>query len=172
MKNLWEIPLTIKIVYSASDWSQSGWPLVRVLFNDEIVTNFEADGHQVEFTVQQDPSSNNISTLVVEHYGKNYHNDDKFFKVEKIYINNINFEKILWEGVQHQILPPWDWNKQVNICDNGNMYLGHNGKIVWSFKNPILLDIQHRLGKQVEQMSGQDSTREVLEHVKTFFFKL
>jgi hypothetical protein len=169
MKNLWEIPLTVKIVYLASTWSQSGWPLVRVLFNDEIVANFEANKNQVEFTVQQDPDPRNVSTLVVEHYGKNYHNDDKFFQVEKIYINNIDFEKILWEGVQHQILPPWDWDDRLNDCDSGNMYLGHNGQIVWNFKNPILLDVRDRLDKQVKPISGQDSTREVLNQVKKFF---
>jgi hypothetical protein len=170
MKNLWEIPLTVKIVYSASDWSQSGWPLVRILFNSEIVANFEANENQVEFTVQQDPTPENISTLVVEHYGKNYHNDDNFFQVEKVYINNIDFGKILWEGVQHQVLPPWD--SHLNDCDFGNMHLGHNGQIVWSFKNPILFDIQDRLDKQVKQISGQDTTREVLNQVKKFFFEL
>lgn len=172
MKNLWEIPLTVKIVYTTSDWSESGWPLVRVLFNDKIVANFEANGNQVEFTVQQDPNPQGTSTLVVEHYGKNYHNDSSFFQVEKVYINNIDFEKILWEGVQHQVLPPWDWEKDVNNCDSGNMYLGHNGQIVWSFKNPILLDIRDRLDKQVKPISGQDSTREVLTQVKKFFFEL
>lgn len=169
MKNLWEIPLTVKIVYSVSDWGPSGWPLVRVLFNNEIVANFEANGNQVEFTVQQDPTLNNTSTLVIEHYGKNYHNDDNFFQVEKIYINNIDFGKILWEGVQHQVLPPWDWDININDCDIGNMYLGHNGQIVWNFKNPILLDIRDRLDKQVKQISGQDTTREVLNEVNQFF---
>ena len=52
------------------------------------------------------------------------------------------------------------------------MHLGHNGQIVWSFKNPILFDIQDRLDKQVKQISGQDTTREVLNQVKKFFFEL
>jgi hypothetical protein len=49
------------------------------------------------------------------------------------------------------------------------MYLGHNGQIVWNFKNPILLDVRDRLDKQVKPISGQDSTREVLNQVKKFF---
>ena len=172
MKKLWEIPLTIKINYSSSEFQEFGWPLVRVLFNDKVVANFEAESAvnaNIEFTVVQDIDLK-TNKLVVEHYGKNYYKDMKFFQVNKIYVNNIDLDKILWDGVQHRLLAPWEDNVESEV--KGNMYLGHNGYILWEFENPILLDIQRRLGKTVKQISGQDSTYKVLNEVKEYFFNI
>jgi len=168
MKKLYEIPITFRILYQHSEYSSAGWPLVRIYFDDCLVSNFEANSDSIEFTVQQNYITNSTSKLVIEHYGKNYCTDDKFFAVDKMYINNIDLEHILWESTQYPLLPPWD-NQSISEF-YGNTYLGHNGKIVWVFNNPLLLDIQKRLGRTVKQMSGQDSTREVLESVKSFFF--
>ena len=51
----------------------------------------------------------------------------------------------------------------------GNLYLGHNGHIVWQFDNPVLLDVQRRLGVRTDQQEGQESTRKVLNEVREYF---
>jgi hypothetical protein len=168
MNNLYKIPITIKINYLASSYSDiAGWPLIRILFNNQQVFNAEASGEYFEFVIFQDPDAlSNI--LKVEHYGKNYLQDDKFFEIKKILINNVDIDSILWDSIQYPILPPWD--SQENLEQPGNLYLGHNGSIVWNFSNPLMLDIQQRLGRTVKQISGQDTTKKVLEDVKDFFF--
>lgn len=168
MKKLWEIPLTFRIDYSTEFSNVDSWPLVRILFNNNLIINFEADSDFVEFTVLQDIELP-TSKLVVEHYGKNYHKDQKFFQIDNLYINNINLENILWDGIQYPLLPPWESNAPIQ---KGNMHLGHNGTIEWEFNNPILLDIQKRLGKTVNQISGQDTTYKVLNEVKEYFFNI
>ena len=52
----------------------------------------------------------------------------------------------------------------------GNLYLGYNGNITWTFDNPILLDIQKRLGRTVKTIHGQETTEEVLEKTKKYFW--
>ena len=47
--------------------------------------------------------------------------------------------------------------------------MGHNGHIVWRFENPILLDIQRRLGVKQQAQEGQESTRTVLKEIKEYF---
>ena len=168
MIKLHEIPISIKIVYKASEYS-NGWPLIRALFDTKIVANFEAKNNIAEFTVQQNIEQPH-SIFCLEHYGKNYHNDNSYFEIQEFYINNINLEHIKWECIQYPLLPPWDLNSRESIEYPGNLYLGHNGKIEWIFQNPILLDIQNRLGRTVNQIQGQETTRKSLLQAKTYFF--
>lgn len=168
MIKLQEIPITVKIHYKHSDYNDSGWPLARIFWNEKIISNFEANAGSIEFTLHQQQTE--ISILSFEHYGKNYTRDNKFIEIEKIYINNIDLDSILWDGIQYPILAPWDKDSTENISYKGNMYLGHNGYILWKFKNPLLIDIQKRLGRTVKQISGQETTREVLDDIKKYFF--
>jgi len=165
MIELKQVPITIKIQYSAAEYSDSGWALARAMFDDKIVANFEANTDSIEFPVV--PGNKLTSCLRLEHYGKNYITDKKYIEAKKIYINNIDLEHIVWDGVQVATLPPWDKNNPVMP---GNLYLGHNGYIEWTFKNPLLKDIQHRLNKGVPQINGQETSRAVLEEMKQYFF--
>ena len=78
---------------------------------------------------------------------------------------NIDLKNILWESVQYPIVAPWDEPFQ----QTGNLYMGHNGHIVWRFENPLLLDIQRRLGVKQQAQEGQESTRTVLKEIKEYF---
>lgn len=172
MKKLDQIPIIINIKYKSSEYDPiSGWPLIRIIYDDKIIKNFEADDLEAEFQIEQN-LTDEYSTLKIEHYGKNYHSDKKFFEIEKVWINNIDIEHILWESYQYPILPPWDDKSQEQTFQKGNMFLGHNGYIVWRFKNPIILDLKDRLGKSVSQIEGQETTWEVLNSVKSYFFNI
>jgi hypothetical protein len=128
------------------------------------VANFQANGQKIEFTVLPKPEG--TSTLIVEHYGKNaYTEHDKFIEIIGMRINNIPLRNILWESTQYPITAPWDEPWQ----ENGNLYLGHNGHIVWKFQNPVLLDIQRRLGVIKEMQEGQHTTKKVLNEIREYF---
>ena len=58
---------------------------------------------------------------------------------------------------------------KVSAQEDGNLYLGHNGHIVWKFQNPVLLDIQRRLGVVKEMQEGQHTTKKVLNEIKEYF---
>lgn len=150
-----------------NQYNDSGWPLCEILWNNNTVKRFEANVDSVEFTIVQDPTALE-SILQFHHYGINHHRDDKWVEVKKIYINNIDLQHITWDGVQRAFIPPWD--NGIDPVMPGNLYLGYNGHIEWRFKNPLLLDIQQRLGKTVKQIHGQETTRAVLDEVKEFFF--
>lgn len=170
MIKLNQIPITVKIKYRTNEFDEkSGWPLIRIIYNKKIKKNFEASGSEIEFNITQS-SKLKKSVLKIEHYGKNYHNDDKFFEIEKMWINNIDLEHIIWESRQYPILPPWDENSNTPFFYKGNLFLGHNGYIEWKFKNPILIDIKNRLGKTVSRIDGQETTSEVLNSIKNYFF--
>lgn len=149
-----------------NQYNESGWPLCEILWNGSTVKRFEANVDSIEFTIVQDPQAIE-SVLQLHHYGINHHRDDKWVEVKKIYINNIDLQHITWDGVQRAFIPPWD---NVDPVMPGNLYLGYNGHIEWRFENPILLDIQKRLGRTVKQIHGQETTRAVLDEVKNFFF--
>jgi len=134
------------------------------LWDNKQVANFEANGQEIEFTVL--PTATGTSTLIIEHYGKNvYTEHDKYIEIVGLRVNNIDLKNILWESTQYPIVAPWDEPFQ----QDGNLYLGHNGHIVWKFKNPLLLDIQHRLGVRHSTQEGQESTRAVLAEIKEYF---
>jgi len=163
MSVLNKIPITLKIYYTHSG-HENGWPLCRILWDNKQVANFKADGDEIEFTVMPKPEG--TSTLIEEHYGKNvYTEHDKFIEIVGLRINNIDIKNILWESTQYPIVAPWDspWQQ------DGNLYLGHNGHIVWQFANPVLLDIQRRLGVRMDQQEGQESTKKVLNEIKEYF---
>jgi len=163
MSVLNKIPITLKIYYTHSEHT-SGWPLCRVLWDNKQVANFEANGQEIEFTVF--PAATGTSTLIIEHYGKNvYTEHDKYIEIVGLRVNNIDLKNILWESTQYPIVAPWDEPFQ----QDGNLYLGHNGHIVWKFKNPLLLDIQRRLGVRQDTQEGQESTRAVLAEIKEYF---
>ena len=165
MNVLNKIPITLKINYKHSE-NANGWPLCRILWNNQQVANFEASGSEIEFPII--PKADGYSTLIVEHYGKNaYTEHDKFIEVVDMRINNITLKHILWECTQYPIVAPWDEPFQ----QDGNLYLGHNGHIVWKFKNPLLLDIQKRLKVWTRTQEGQESTKEVLDEIKEYFRK-
>ena len=164
MSVLNKIPITLKISYTHSCRKDGGWPLCRILWDAVQVANFKADGQEIEFTVLPKPEG--TSTLIVEHYGKNvYTEHDKFIEVKGIWVNNIDLKNIIWESMQYPIVAPWDKPFQ----QAGNLYMGHNGHIVWRFENPILLDIQRRLGVKQQAQEGQESTRTVLKEIKEYF---
>ena len=164
MSVLNKIPITLKISYTHSGRKAGGWPLCRILWDTVQVANFKADGTEIEFTVLPKPTG--TSTLIVEHYGKNvYTEHDKFIEVKRIWVNNIDLKNILWESVQYPIVAPWDEPFQ----QAGNLYMGHNGHIVWRFENPLLLDIQRRSGVKQQAQEGQESTRTVLKEIKEYF---
>ena len=163
MSVLNKIPITLKIYYTHSKHGGQ-WPLCRVLWDNKQVANFEANGQEMEFTVV--PKSEGRSTLIVEHYGKNaYTEHDKYIEVVGIRVNNIDLKHIIWESTQYPITAPWDEPFQ----EDGNLYLGHNGHIIWSFDNPLLLDIQKRLGVRKGTQEGQESTRKVLNEIREYF---
>jgi len=163
MSVLNKIPITLKIYYTHSEHNGE-WPLCRVLWDNKQVANFQADGQEIEFTVI--PKLEGTSTLIIEHYGKNaYTEHDKFIEVIGMRINNIALKNILWESTQYPITAPWDepWQEE------GNLYLGHNGHIVWTFQNPILFDVQRRLGVVKDMQEGQESTKKVLNEIREYF---
>ena len=163
MSVLNKIPITLKIYYTHSG-HENGWPLCRVLWDNKQVHNFKADGQEIEFTVL--PKLEGDSTLIIEHYGKNvYTEHDKFIEIIGMRINNIHVKNILWDCTQYPIVAPWDESWQ----EDGNLYMGHNGHIVWKFQNPLLLDIQKRLGVLQGAQEGQESTKKVLNEIKEYF---
>lgn len=165
MIELHKIPITVRIEYTASEYSANGWALARAVFNGTTVANFEANNNTLEFNIV--PTNEFSCSLKIEHYGKNYITDNKFIEITKMYINNIDLEHVLWQGVQVATLPPWDDGDPVMP---GNLYLGHNGYIEWTFENPLLKDLQSRLNKGVQQIVGQETTYEILEQMKSKFF--
>lgn len=149
-------------------YNDSGWPTCEIRWNGITVKRFEADVDKIEFKIQQDPDKSQ-SILQFHHYGINHHRDNKWVEIKKFFINNIDLQHITWSGVQHAFIPPWDDKDPVMP---GNLYLGYNGYVEWVFDNPLLLDIQKRLGRTVKQMPGQETTREVLDKTKNYFWNI
>lgn len=166
MIKLHEIPITVRIHLTHNQYNDSGWPMCEIRWDDVTVKRFEANVDTVEFKIQQDPDSSH-SVLQFHHYGINHHRDDKWVEVKQIFINNIDLQHITWDGIQHAFIPPWDDHDPTMP---GNLYLGYNGYIEWQFENPLLLDIQKRLGRTVKQIHGQETTRAVLEEIKEYFW--
>lgn len=162
-----KIPTTIKILYSHSEYnSDYGWPLLRIKWNNNIVANIEANNSAIEFTINNVLKNNK---LTFEHYGKNHINDNsKFVEIKKIYFNNVDLDNILLQGKYYPILPPWE--KQISKPIIENTYMAWNGTLVYTFKDPLMLDIQKRLGRTVQQIEGQETTRQTLDKMKEYFF--
>ena len=128
MSVLNKISITLKIYYNHSDMQTDG--PCRILWDNKQVANFKADGQEIEFTVLS--KTKGTSTLIVEHYGKNvYSEHEKFIEIIGMRINNIALKKHFMGTTQYPITAPWDEPWQ----EDGNLYLGHNGHIVWKFEN-------------------------------------
>lgn len=153
----------IKLKLNYRSQSNNGWPKIRVWINDTLIDSFEADQTTWETFVDVDLKGGNNS-LRIEHYGKDLareSNPDKFFELEKCYINEVDLKHHI-----HKF-------RQIANVDNPppehSHYLGHNGYLEIKFDSPVDLWIKRLFNVHTDTMHGQQTTREVLEEVKQFF---
>jgi len=160
---------SIKLRFEYKSQNNNGWPLMMVTVGDVVLSRFQADqtSWQQEFAV---PAAQEHS-LKIWHYGKNYitdHTPDKFFHLEKIWINGVDLRDHMGLIKQTAFIAPWD---QVSPPSH-SLYLGHNGYLELKFATPVVPWIQNLFKLNRDTMHGQQTTREVLNSVKDYFDKL
>lgn len=138
---------------------------MMIKVDDDIIANFEANASswEGEFTTDKE---NFI--LKIEHYGKNYttdHSPDKYFKLKKIFINDVDLKHHIHKIKQRTFTPPWD----TPVDDNNNLYLGHNGYLYINLTSPVDSWIKILFNVTSETMHGQSTTKEVLNEIKKYF---
>lgn len=156
----------IKLKFNYRSQSNNGWPMIMIKINDRIMARFEAnsDHWSGDFDVPMQPTN----SLRIEHYGKNYIADqspDKYFELEKFFINDVDLKHHIFLFKQTAYLAPWD-----TIPPQAHsFYLGHNGYLELIFDSPVDSWIQRLFGVTSETMHGQSTSYQVLEDVKQFF---
>jgi len=156
----------IKIKLNYRSQNNNGWPLIMIKINEAVVARFEADC--TEWADEFDMVLNSVNTLKIEHFGKNYltdHTPDKFFELQKVFINEVDLKHHVYLVKQTAFLPPWD---SVGPPDH-SFYLGHNGFLSLEFTSPVNQWIQRLFNIDNKTMHGQQTTVEVLEQVKNYF---
>lgn len=156
--------INLKLIYRSQ--SNNGWPLIMIKVNDNIVERFHADSKEWSSKFAFEP--NRVNTLKIEHYGKNYITDqspDKFFELEKCYINGVDLKHHIHLFRQTAFLPPWDNQSPPDY----SLYLGHNGYLKLEFESPTNNWLQSLFGVTPNTMHGQQTTKKVLREVKDFF---
>lgn len=141
--------------------------MIMIKINDTIIDRFQAD-EKKEWTGEYFLELLPENTLKIEHYGKNYitdQNPDKYFELEKIFVNQVDLKHHLHRFQQFAYLPPWDHSPP----PDHSLYLGHNGYLKLEFTSPVNQWIQKLFGLTSGTMHGQSTTREVLQQVKNFF---
>jgi hypothetical protein len=156
----------IKLRLNYKSQNSNGWPFIMIKINDQVVARFcaETTMWNGEFIVRLEESN----TLKIEHYGKNYKTDqnpDRYFELEKIYINDVDLKYHIHRFKQTAFLAPWD----IENPPEHSLYLGHNGYLCLEFGSPVDQWIQQLFGVTPETMHGQSTTREVLEKTKQYF---
>ena len=140
--------------------------MIMIKINDTIVDRFHADHNEWSGEFGFDLSPHNV--LKIEHYGKNYITDqtpDKYFELQKIFINHVDLKNNIHKFRQTAYLPPWD-----SVDPPGHsLYLGHNGYLSLAFDSPVNHWIQKTFGLNSKTMDGQSTTIEVLTQAKKFF---
>jgi hypothetical protein len=138
-----------------------------IKINDIVVDRFHAD-HTNEWSGEFKCNLNIRNVLKIEHYGKNYitdQNPDKYFELQKVFVNQVDLKNHIHKFKQTAYLPPWD---SIEPPDH-SLYLGHNGYLSLEFDSPVNSWIQKMFGLNSETMHGQATTVEVLTQVKNFF---
>lgn len=140
--------------------------MIMIKINDHILARFVADS--TEWFGEFDVPLSATNSLKIEHYGKNYLTDndpDKFFELQKVYINKVDLKHHVYQFKQTAFLPPWD---VVGPPDH-SFYLGHNGFLAINFTSPVNTWIQSLFNISQETMHGQQTTPEVLQQIKNYF---
>lgn len=156
--------IKLKLIYRSQN--SNGWPMIMIKVNDSVVAKFLAD--TTEWSGEIPIELHKQHVLKIEHYGKNYitdQNPDKFFELQKIFINKVDLKHHLYKFKQTAYLPIWD----THAPPDTSLYLGHNGYLSLSIESPVNAWIQNLFGLTNETMHGQSTTRAVLNSVKTFF---
>lgn len=156
----------IKFQLDYKSQNKNGWPLIMVTVNDMIVDRFVADSNKWQGEFSGELLDKNF--FRIWHFGKNYHIDhapDKFFQLEKFYINGVDLKHHIHRFRQTAFLPPWDNEPP----PNDSLYLGHEGYIELEFGGPINPWIKKIFNINEQTMHGQQTTRDVLNDVKKFF---
>lgn len=140
--------------------------MIMIEINGQTVDRFSADGQGWQGTLQfQDREANELR---IYHYGKNYITDqcpDKFFELQRAWINGVDLKHNLHRFQQVAFLPPWDTDPP----PAHSLYLGHNGYLALSFQMPINAWLKTIFGVDQQTMHGQHTTRTVLDDVKSSF---
>ena len=140
--------------------------MIMIKLNGCIVDRFEAGS--TEWSGEFEFTPVELNSLQIEHYGKNYITDsspDKFFQLEKIWINEVDLKHHIQLLKQTAYLPPWDTEGPPDYSH----YLGHNGYLELKFTAPVDTWIKRVFNVTTDTMDGQHSTIEVLREVKQFF---
>lgn len=141
--------------------------MIMIMINGTVIDRFlaETGTWQGQCSVELLPSKNRLQ---IWHYGKNYNTDhapDKFFQLEKIYINGVDLKHHIHRFQQIAFLPPWDQEPPPST----SLYLGHEGYLELEFDSPVNQWIKNLFNVGESTMHGQQTTRAVLDDVKKFF---
>lgn len=139
--------------------------MMAVVVNDVFVKSLLGDSSEYECVI---PVSKGTNSLRLMHFGKNYFTDcdpDKFFQLEKVWINDVDLKHHIHQFQQTAFLPPWDSEPP----PVHSLYLGHNGYLELKFESPVNSWIQTLFGVSQDTMHGQQTTMQVLEDIKNYF---
>lgn len=137
-----------------------------VTVDDMVIDRFQAD--QTTWHGEVQIPSHRDHCLKIWHYGKNYIMDqqpDKFFHLQKLWINGIDLRDHLHLLSQTAFIAPWDRESP----PSHSLYLGHEGYLELKFRSPVTPWIQSLFNLNSETMHGQKTTRQVLDSVKRYF---
>jgi hypothetical protein len=145
----------------------NGWPLINIYVNNQWCDAFEANGseHVVELCLDPGPVQ-----LSIEHWGKNPITDsqptDKFFALEHVELEHVVCDFLL--STTTKTIKPDPWTRQY-LVSQGDNYLGHNGTLSFRFDSPVRDWLKTRQQGNDRPMSGQETTRQMLEHARRVF---
>jgi hypothetical protein len=160
----------IKLRFDYKSQNKNGWPLMMITMDDVVIDRFEANDTNWQALIPV--HAHGEHSLRIWHYGKNYITDqqpDKFFLLEKMWINDVDLKHHLSRLQQTAFIAPWDQEPP----PAHSLYLGHEGYIELRFRSPVMAWIQELFGAAGnDTMHGQKTTREVLQSVKHYFDQL
>lgn len=145
-------------------------PLIKILVDGKIYKNLEisfTDPIIIECDVKQ-----GRHTIEIIHYGKNYFTDnDKSFELKSLKINDVDIKYEIFKFKQYPDLPPWEeWHiDHQPVCWENNLYLGHNGKIVYNdFETPSVEWFKKKFVNSYRP-DGMQSSNTTLALAKQFY---
>ena len=153
------------------DFTVSGMPLIKVLVDGKIYANhklYKPGSISIDCDL-----SDGRHVIEIVHYGKNYNTDsDTYFELQKLYINEVDIKNEIYNCIQYPDLPPWEeWHNNNDVIKwKNNLYLGHNGKLVYNEFTTPSVPWYHQKFSKVHQPVGMTSSKDILEEIKKGFF--
>ena len=154
-------------IHCRLEYEADGDPNMKIKVNDRLIKKFKAKGDHTEFSFV---SSYKKIYLKIEMTGKNEREVSKYFELKKIFLNDIDIKNMIWNttqvpNVSEKIKKKYKWE--------GNLYIGHNGYIEYTFESPIIEFLFNYHQPKNKVSSGMETKdKNLLQDMKKYFEKI